>query len=132
MHAAARRCALHRLRVAPIAHPVHGGGSRGGECYRRCVGTDQAHGYLELLLLYLAETVIIGILNIPKMFIVALFAKRLETLQDLGEAGKRASLILMVVFPHVIVLRLVAMLLYVAIAFLPTVLAVLEWVRASR
>ena len=82
----------------------------------------QRFGYAEVLLLYWAETVVIGVLNIPKLLIVALFAQRVETLDDLRVAGSRVALVLLVLLLYVTVFALVWMLLFVAITALPPLL----------
>lgn len=83
-------------------------------------------GYAELLLLYWAETVIVGVLAVPKLLIVALFARPVETMDDLREAaGRTAITVLMLVFSAVL-FALLCMLLYAAIVFLPRFLEIAD------
>ena len=79
-------------------------------------------GYAEILLLYWAETVVIGVLNIPKLIIVALFGQRLDTIDEAAAAGKRLGVVLMVLLFYVTVFALVWMLLFAAIVAVPPLL----------
>jgi uncharacterized protein DUF6498 len=79
-------------------------------------------GYLELLLVYFAETVVIGVLNVPKMLIVALFRDVVATLDDLREAAVRFLVVLLGLLASVVIFTLLWMLLYVAIMLVPMLL----------
>lgn len=79
-------------------------------------------GYAELLLAYWAETVIVGILAVPKLLIVALFGRKLETIEDARDAtGRTAAVVLMLIFATAL-FAVLCMLLYAAIVFLPRAL----------
>ncbi len=82
----------------------------------------QRFGYAEVLLLYWAETVVIGVLNIPKLVIAALFERPVATMDELGVAGDRLLLVTLWLFFYVVVFALVWMLLFVAIIALPAIL----------
>jgi hypothetical protein len=82
----------------------------------------QRLGYAEILLLYWAETVVIGVLNIPKLIIVALFARHLDTVDDAAAAGNRLIAVLVALLFYVTIFALVWMLLFMGIIALPTLL----------
>jgi Family of unknown function (DUF6498) len=54
-------------------------------------------GWADVLRVYWIETTIIGIVNVLKMLVWALFRKPLNTLTDLREAGTRLALVMLLV-----------------------------------
>lgn len=83
-------------------------------------------GYAELLLLYWAETIIVGVLAVPKLLLVALFRRPVETVDDLRDAAGRTALtVLMLVFCAAL-FALLCMLLYAAIVVMPRLLQVAD------
>lgn len=82
----------------------------------------QRFGYAEVLLLYLAETVVIGVLTIPKLLIVALFAKRIDTAEQLRTAGNRALSVLALLIFYLAAFVFAWGLLFAMIAILPILL----------
>jgi hypothetical protein len=82
----------------------------------------QRVGYAEVLLLYWAETVVIGVLAIPKLLIVALFKERIDTLDQLRDAGSRALAVGLGLTFAIAFFAFVWMLLFAAIVALPSIL----------
>jgi hypothetical protein len=86
----------------------------------------QQCGYAEVLLVYLAEIVAIGILSIPKLLIVALFARRIDTIDQLQSAGSRTLGVALLLLFSSAAFALVCVLLYVAIVAMPSTLAAVD------
>lgn len=82
----------------------------------------QQFGYADVLLLYLAETVVIGVLTIPKLLIVGLFAKPIDTAEQLRIAGNRVLSILVLLLFYVTAFVFAWGLLFATIAILPILL----------
>lgn len=82
----------------------------------------QRVGYAEVLLLYWAETVVIGVLAIPKLLIVAIFKERIDTLEDLRAAASRTLFVWLLLTFGVAAFALVVMLVFAAIMALPSLL----------
>lgn len=80
------------------------------------------YGYAELLLIYFAETVVIGVLNVPKLMIAAIFTEQIDNLRELHTAGKRALTTAMLLFGYAVIFSIVWMLLYLLIMILPILL----------
>lgn len=87
----------------------------------------QRYGYADLLLLYWAETVVIGLFAIPKLLIVAIFGDRIDDLEGARRAGKRAAAVAVMLVFGAAAFALLVMLLQLAIVVLPSSLA-----RADR
>lgn len=89
-------------------------------------------GYAELLLLYWAETVVIGAFNVPKLLIAALFGERIDTFEQMLSAGKRALFVALLLFAYCVVFSVVWMLLFAGIGLLPAVLDLVDSVPGAR
>jgi hypothetical protein len=79
-------------------------------------------GYAELLMIYWAETVVLGILNIPKLIVAAIFRERIDGVDELRSAAHRVAVVLLVLLFYVTAFSLAWMLLFVAISALPMLL----------
>ena len=79
-------------------------------------------GYAELLMIYWAETVVLGVLNIPKLLVAAIFRERIDGVDELRSAAHRAAVVLIVLVFYVAVFSFVWMLLFTAISALPMLL----------
>lgn len=82
----------------------------------------QHYGYAIVLMVYLAETAVIGALNVPRMLIVALFGERIDSFRQLQQAGNRFALTFMLLIGYVVGFAVVCMLLYAAMAIAPVML----------
>lgn len=82
----------------------------------------QDYGYAVVLMVYLGETAVIGALNIPKMLLVALLGERIDSVEQLQQAGSRFALTFLLLIGYVVGFTLVCMLLYLAMVAVPVML----------
>jgi hypothetical protein len=82
----------------------------------------QSYGYAIVLMVYLAEAAVIGALNVPKMLVVALLGERIDSFEQLQQAGSRFALTFMLLIGYVAVFAVVCMLLYAAMVIVPVML----------
>ncbi len=74
--------------------------------------------FIEMLWLYWAEVVIIGVLNIPKMLVAAVFGDHLEKIKGRNDSGEGTAFLLLMLLFYAAAFA-ICMLLFAAIMFLP-------------
>lgn len=82
----------------------------------------QRCGYADLLLLYWMETVVIGVLGLPKILIVALFRDRVDDIETARRAGERLLFVMMMLLFLVVAFTCLVLIVYLAIIALPSLL----------
>ena len=82
----------------------------------------QQYGYAIVLMVYLAETAVIGGLNVPKMLLVALFREPIDSIERFQQAGSRFALTFIAVIAYMVCFTIVGMLLYLAMVVVPIML----------
>ena len=82
----------------------------------------QHYGYAIVLMVYLAETAVIGALNVPRMLLVALLGERIDSFRQLQQTGSRFALTFFLLIGYVAGFAVVCMLLYAAMVVVPVML----------